>query len=136
MVITLDTFHFEMSPLNDSAPENMKLMSVTLDTSHFEMSPLNNCAPKNTPFMSVTLDTSHPAIDSCGQPEQSPFGESLRYESTAPLSSVLDCGENAEVIVRAVYDIEPDEPANKTVFLAFEWTQVSPQSFCWNNIAP
>ena len=41
MVLTLDTSHFEMSPLNDVALANMVFMVLTLDTSHFEMSPLN-----------------------------------------------------------------------------------------------
>ena len=38
---SLDTSHFEISPPNDVAPQNISSMSVTLDTSHFEMSPLN-----------------------------------------------------------------------------------------------
>ena len=33
--------------LNDNAPENILSMFVTLDTSHFEMSPLNESAPAN-----------------------------------------------------------------------------------------
>ena len=45
--------------LNDAAPENISSMLVTLDTFHFEMSPLNNLAPKNILFIWVTLDTSH-----------------------------------------------------------------------------
>ena len=49
----------------------------------------------------------------------------------------MDCGENAEaVLVHTVLDIDPDDPANITVLLAFEWTQADPQSFLWNNVAP
>ena len=59
MVITLDTSHAEMSPLNDVAEWNMMRMLVTLDTSHLEMSQLNASAWKNISSMSVTLDTSH-----------------------------------------------------------------------------
>ena len=44
MSLTLDTSHFEMSPLIDDAEANMLCMLVTLDTSHFEMSPLNAVA--------------------------------------------------------------------------------------------
>ena len=40
MLVTLDTSHLEMSPLNDDTDQNMPAMSVTLDTSHLEMSPL------------------------------------------------------------------------------------------------
>ena len=44
---------------NDTAPMNMLVMSVTLDTSHFEISPLNDSATMNIRFMLVTFDTSH-----------------------------------------------------------------------------
>ena len=42
MLVTLDTSHLEMSPLNDDAEWNMSSMLVTLETSHLEMSPLND----------------------------------------------------------------------------------------------
>ena len=45
--------------------------------------------------MSVTRDTSHSPIRPWGPFGQSPFGDSLRYVSTAFLSTALDCGENA-----------------------------------------
>ena len=55
----------------------------------------------------------------------------------ASLSSKLDCGENAEMaVVHTVLDIDPDEPANMTFFVAFEWTQALPQSCRLNTIAP
>ena len=41
IITTLDTSHFEMSPLKLVASENMRLMSATLDTSHFDRSPFN-----------------------------------------------------------------------------------------------
>ena len=44
MLVTLDTSHLEMSPLNDDATENMCAMSVTLDTSQLEILPLNDGA--------------------------------------------------------------------------------------------
>ena len=58
MLVTLDTSHLEMSPLNDDAA-NMPSMVVTLDTSHLEMSPLNDDAEQNMSCMVVTFDTSH-----------------------------------------------------------------------------
>ena len=44
--------------------------------------------------MLVTLDTSHSPIGPCRPLEQSPTGDSSRHALTAPLSSILDCGEN------------------------------------------
>ena len=93
--VTLDTSHFEMSLLNDVARVNIKVMSATLDTSHFERSPMNDVARVNIKVMPMTLDTSHSAIDPCGPLEQSPSGDSSRHALTASLSSSLDCGENA-----------------------------------------
>ena len=49
-------------------------------------------------LISVTLLTSHSPIGPCGPLEQSLSSwDSPRHASTAPLSSVLDCGENAVV---------------------------------------
>ena len=76
MSIALDTSQFEMSPLNDVAPLNMRHIVRTLDTSHFEMSPLNNVAPLNIRVMSIKSDTSHVAIVPCEPFEQSPFADS------------------------------------------------------------
>ena len=45
MLVTDETSHAEMSPLKDSALENMPYMSVTDETSHAEMSPLKDLAP-------------------------------------------------------------------------------------------
>ena len=47
MVVAPDTYHFEMSLLNDSVWWNMEFMVVTPDTSHFEMSLLNNAVKRN-----------------------------------------------------------------------------------------
>ena len=44
MLVTLETSHLEMSPLNNEALENMAHMLVTLDTSHLERSLLNDAA--------------------------------------------------------------------------------------------
>ena len=77
MLVTLETSHFEMSPLNNFVLANMSLMNISL--------------------MSVTLETSQSPSGPCGLLEQSPFGDSLRHASTALRSSALDCGENAGV---------------------------------------
>ena len=47
--------------------------------------------------MSVIAETSHSPIGPYGPSEQSPSGENSRHALIAPLSSVLDCGENAAV---------------------------------------
>ena len=70
-------------------------ISFTFDTSHFEMSALKDLALVNSAVMSVTRDMSHSPIGLCGPFDQSPFGDSLRYVSTAFLSTTWDCGENA-----------------------------------------
>ena len=44
ILVTLDTSHLEMSPLNDDAYANIFFMLVTFDTSHLEMSPLKDDA--------------------------------------------------------------------------------------------
>jgi hypothetical protein len=41
MFVTLETFHDEMSSLNDDALSNISTMLVTLETFHNEISPLN-----------------------------------------------------------------------------------------------
>ena len=92
MSVTLDTSHFERSPLNKKAPENMFDIVVTRETSHLERSPLNDIAPENKLFMSVTLETSHEPIGPCG-----PFSQRLKcillvHASTALLTSARDCG--------------------------------------------
>ena len=48
---------------------------------------------------------------------------------------LLDCGENAEVVVHPVCDMDLPESRNMSVLLAFEWTQADPQMFCLNDIA-
>ena len=45
--------------------------------------------------MSVIRDMSHSAIGPCGLSKQSPFGDTLRYASTAFFKSSLECGEYA-----------------------------------------
>ena len=44
MLVTLDTFHLSMPPLNNVALWNMFCMFVTLDTPQSEMSVLNDVA--------------------------------------------------------------------------------------------
>ena len=43
----VQSFQLEMSNLNDTAPENIPVMSATRDTSHLEMSWLNDIASRN-----------------------------------------------------------------------------------------
>ena len=121
MSVTRDTSHLEMSPLKDLASLNMPFIVVTLDTSHFEMSPLKEFSRTNNPRMSVTLDTSHSAIGPYRPVGQSPFGERSRHPYTALRSSSLD--ENAPVVVHTAGDIDPGEPVNMFVWLAFDCTQ-------------
>ena len=72
-------------------------MSVTLDTSHFERSPINKVAKENSRCILTMLDTSYSMIGPYGQLNKSPSGDNFRHASTALLSSVLDCGDNAGV---------------------------------------
>ena len=65
--------------------------------------------------MSVTRETCQFPIGPCGPLEQSPPGDSSRHALTAPLSSILDFGENAAVGVGA-------EQSGKVVKLrSVEW---------------
>ena len=97
MSFTLDTSHFDRSPLNDVAPRNISRMSFTLDTSHLERSLSNNFALANMRLISVTRDTSHVPIGPCGPAKHLPLGDCLRHVTTALLSCTLDMGENAAV---------------------------------------
>ena len=140
MSVVFDTFHFEMSQLNEAVPANMAFIEVTFDTSHLEMSPLNDVAPMKMELMSGTLDTSHSPIDW----EKLLLGNTLRYASMALLSSGFDRGENtaANVVAKmggdeqSVCAIEPNEPSNMTFLLAFELTQEAPQICCLKDVAP
>ena len=91
----LETSQFEMSPLKDVATRNIADISFALDTSHFERSPLNNLAKAKVRLMAVSFDTSHSPIADVD--EHSPLGDSLRHAAIAFLSSTSDCGENAAV---------------------------------------
>ena len=78
----------------------MPTMVVTLDTSHLEMSPLNFSVPvksdeSNASFMSVTPDTFQDPIGPCGPSEQSV--DSSRHSAMAAWSSALDCGAHPVV---------------------------------------
>ena len=95
MLVTLDTSHFEISPLNDGAEENMYAMVVTLDTSHLEISPVNLFAPYNNQLMSIKAETSQDPIGPCGPLEQSE--ESRRHSLMAALSSAFDFGAHPVV---------------------------------------
>ena len=59
-------------------------------------------------------------------------GADVLLSSPLALSSPLDCGESTQ----SVFDIDPDDPANISFLLAFEWTQVAPQIWCLNDAAP
>ena len=91
-VLTLDTSHLEMSPLNNDAPMNIPNVVVTLDTSHLEMSPLKLLAPRtnfllNNAVMPVTAETFHDAIGPYGPLEQS--ADSSRHSLMADRSSAF-----------------------------------------------
>ena len=96
--VTLDTSHFEMSPLKEFAPANMAYILVTLDTSHFEMSPLNDVAELNVRLISVTVETSQDPMGPWGPLEQS-VGARFRHSFIAALNSSLDLGAHAMVLV-------------------------------------
>ena len=99
ILVTLDTSHFDRSPLKDVAPRNIEFIFVTLDTSHLEMSPLNDFLSWNKMLMSVILDTSHSPIGPCEPSEQAPLGPTLRHASMTLLISALDPGEKPGAVV-------------------------------------
>ena len=71
-------------------------MLITLETSHVEMSPLNDEASGpshvlNKLFISVTAETSQDPIGPCGPVKQS-VGDSSRHSLMVALSSALDFG--------------------------------------------
>ena len=100
MPVTLDTSHFDRSPLKDDASVNMRCILVTLDTSHFERSPSNLLAlGTGIPFelanklsMSLTAETSQDPIGWCGPLEQSM--DIFRHSLMAAWSSLLDLRVN------------------------------------------
>ena len=55
VLLTRDTSHPEMSPLNDVALRNMWVILVTLDTSQLEKGPLDDRVNENMASMLVTL---------------------------------------------------------------------------------
>merc|ERR1719460_2012808 len=68
---------------------------------------------------------SKPCMKIVGVAHTSPPPKLLAFSCTA-------CGPPVHIVL----DIDTDEPANITGFLAFEWTQAGPQSFRVNDIAP
>ena len=52
--------------VKDLVFRNIFSMLLTLESCHFEISPLNDAAPWNIPDMSLTFDTSHPAMEQKG----------------------------------------------------------------------
>ena len=83
-------------------------MVLTFDTSHLEMSPLNALALENMNIVLVMRDTSHSAIGPCTSWEQSPPGDSLMHASTAVWSSFRDCGEKTKGMMLAVVSCARD----------------------------
>ena len=78
----------------------MRYMVVTLDTSHAEISPLNEAVTSrlsNRLFISVTADTFQDPIGPSGPLEQSV--DSFRHTIMAAVSSALDSGGHAMVWV-------------------------------------
>ena len=102
MLVTFDTSHFERSPLNDDASQNMLVIVVTLDMSHLEMSPLNLSVPEttlesNTSFISVTAETSQDPIGPCVPLEQSV--DAFMHSAMAAWSFAVDLGGQAVICV-------------------------------------
>ena len=72
-------------------------MLVTLDTSHFDTSPLNlsapgrglKCASRNNRLISVTADTCQDPIGPCG-PQAHSAGDFFRHFAMAAWSSAFD----------------------------------------------
>ena len=78
----------------------MPHMLITLETSHLEISPVNlfalgNSSLLNNWLMSVTSDTSQDPIGPCGPLEQSV--DSCRHSLTAAWSAALDFGSHSAV---------------------------------------
>ena len=146
ILLTFETSHFEMSLAKDFARLNIPDISTTFDMSHFERSPLNTCRLENMRLISILLDTSQSQIGPCGPLEQrytkgevrrDLFEMTLRHAPMALLSSALDRGKNAGFVALHFFlGIDPNEPVNMPVLLAFERTQASPHSFRANRIAP
>ena len=113
MSFAFDMSHFETSPSNDVAPQNIADMYFARDTSHSEMLPSNDVAPRKIELISVMLETSHLSIDSCTLPEQSLARDNFRQVVTALLSSALDCGEKMDWPVEEFGDMETRK-ANQT----------------------
>ena len=128
---TLDASHFERSPWNEVAPAKKAIMVVTRDTSHFEMSPLKELAASNIFPMSVTLDKVHSAIGPFGPLGQSPCGDNFRHMATELLRDAL----TANVDLHTVRPIDPSEPVNMEILLAFAFTQGARQSFSLKDFA-
>ena len=59
IVVTLDTFHLEISPLKAWEFSNMPSIVFTLDTSHLEISPLKLYASENIYRIDIARETSH-----------------------------------------------------------------------------
>ena len=73
----------------------MYAMSVTLETSHFEISPLNLSASENNCRVLGTLDTSQDPIGPCKLLEQSV--DTLVHSITAVWSCALSFGANPAI---------------------------------------
>ena len=59
ILVTLETFHEDMSWLKTMALSNMAFMLVTFEVSHAPMSSSNSPQQKNMAFMFLTEDVSH-----------------------------------------------------------------------------
>ena len=104
MLVTLDTSHLEISPLNDFAPENMSSILVTLDTSHLERSPLNSYALgigskslTNNLLISVTAETSQDPIG-FDKPFAPSKGDISSVSTMASWSCALDLRTHTAVV--------------------------------------
>ena len=142
MSFTLDTFHFETEPMNAGANEKIKDMLLTLDTSH---SPIGPCGPvEQSPFGDNFRHASMALLSSdfdCG--EKTAVGRGLLSSGFDFVEKIavgrgevgLAEGKTVNVPVHSFRNIDPPEPVNISILLAFEFTQTTRQSCCLNDVA-
>ena len=84
----------------------MWLISCTLETFHFEISALNDVAPMKMAPVSVTLEMSQSPMVPYGPSEQSVPRDNFRQVLIALLSSALDCGANTNWLSQKFGEME------------------------------
>ena len=80
----------------------------------------------------------HPVPSTGSRPEAPKVTVAFSTQSGPPDANaewICDSGANTVVVEHAVCDMDPGEPANIRILLAFEWTQAAPQSCRFKDIA-